>query len=119
MLKWIIIAAISMAIVSSEAAAEPQAGLGIGFAPCSVFNQTNAKDPDWAKNNYLSWAQGFMSGANDKNSDANKPLTDVSAMSFDDQWTYLKAFCAANPSRIFFQGVYSLYMSLPTYTEKQ
>lgn len=54
-MKWTAVAAIVAVLVPAAVAAEPpMAGTGVGGSPCSVFNQINASDPDWAKSHYLS-----------------------------------------------------------------
>ncbi len=114
-MKWTAVAAIAAGIVSAASAAEPpMAGTGVGGSPCALFNQINARDPDWAKSNYLSWAQGFMAGSNDERISQKQPSAIVNSQTSDDQWAYLKNYCGAHPNEPFAEGVLVLYLSLPT-----
>lgn len=116
-MKWWIVAACAAIPVAAWAAPDGQdpnasviVGTGVGTAPCSGFNKMITLDQKWAHDNFMSWAQGFMTGSNFER-DAHRAI--LSATSNDDQWQRLVSYCAAHPDKTFGEGVWGLYLSLP------
>ena len=90
------------------------AGTGVGVSRCALFDEINARDPRWARDNYLSWAQGFMAGLNYERIREKKPTVIVNALTDDELWARLMSYCAANPNDRFAEGAFAQYLSLPT-----
>jgi hypothetical protein len=86
---------------------------GVGNSPCVLFNKILARDPDWTKDNYFSWAQGFMAGSNSERISSKESSYVVNAMTDDDQWKNLTDYCADHPDKPFVLGVMILYLSMP------
>lgn len=79
-----------------------------------MFNKILADDPKWAKDNYYSWAQGFMAGSNSERIHNKQPSVIVNSISEDEKWEKLKGYCKDHPDRSFLEGVLVLFLSLPT-----
>ncbi len=111
-------AAVAACAVSSMAYAKPQLDPNnLGTSSCAKFNKVLVVDPHWTKDNYFSWAQGFMAGADVAAAtiehSAQSRVSDLNAISVDEQWARLTAFCASHPRATFAQGVWVLYLSFP------
>ncbi len=89
---------------------EPLAAVGVGAGPCSKFTQIDKLDPKWARDTFMSWAQGFMAGSNNERSAHDS--VNVNAISEDAQWANLEAYCSDHPNEPFVLGVMVLYLSL-------
>src|ERR1017187_9447709 len=113
MLKWIV-AAVAIGAASPDVPNRQLASTGVGTSPCSLFTQINARDPGWARNNYLSWAQGFMTGENDERIAQKHPSAIVNSKTDDELWADLQNYCNAHPNEPFLKGLMILYLSLPT-----
>jgi hypothetical protein len=116
MLKAFLIAALA----SGAAPAAPSAPFvanGVGTAPCELFNSISSRDPKWAKDNFVSWAQGFMAGSNVERGDQKRPRAIVNTMDEDAIWAKLTSYCQSNPNKPFLMGLMVIYMSLPTVPE--
>ena len=119
MLKWAMAAFVTASLVAGPASGapglapgqKPLAAIGVGATPCGSFNKIYAADPKWANDNFMSWAQGFMSGANAEHPRGRVILNSVSS---EEVWARLSAYCAEHPKNAFEDGVRVLYRSLPT-----
>ncbi|SIO56022.1 hypothetical protein SAMN05443247_08181 [Bradyrhizobium erythrophlei] len=60
---------------------------------------------------FFAWARGFISGWN---ASAEKPIlkVDPTAVRQDDQLKFIRAFCEANPSKLYLAGVFELLSKL-------
>jgi hypothetical protein len=60
---------------------------------------------------FFTWARGFISGWN---ASAEKPIlkVDPAAMRPDEQLKFIRSFCDANPSKLYFEGVMELLAKL-------
>ena len=121
------IATVLLAIASVAHAQEsPLAKIGlsgIGATSCSqVISNYRKKQPEQQKATfgviYLSWAQGFMSGINRGNDALNKPVKNLQAWSPDVQTEHLMEYCDKNASKLFVTSVFSLFYSLPEFSEQ-
>lgn|ERR1700749_81121 len=90
------------------------AAVGVGMSPCSGFNEILGRDPKWAEDNYMSWAQGFMAGANAERGNNKQPSVIVNARSPHEQWEFLISYCKDNPSKPVAEAVMILYLHFPT-----
>ncbi len=119
MLKWAIAAFIATGLFAGpaigaaglEPGQKPLANIGVGATPCGSFNKIYAADPKWANDNFMSWAQGFISGAN---AERGRGRVILNAVSPEEAWARLSNYCAAHPKNAFVDGVMVLYRSLPT-----
>jgi hypothetical protein len=97
---------VSMLLNTKTLAADAE---GIGVRTCEFFlrNQlANASQDDL----WFSWAQGFMSGVNIARLDDTSGAFE--SMSIEKQKVFIQKFCAANPSKRYFEAVVDLYTNL-------
>ena len=87
--------------------------IGRGGASCSQFNQDIKKSQQW-EYIYYSWAEGYMSAINARNSERYGKSLNLLPTSFDGpkQLQYLKTYCAFNPTKSFLVGVMTLFNAL-------
>jgi hypothetical protein len=103
-------AAIALAPVSA-AFAEPAAGLGVGTYTCAEAARAvrNDKELDLI---YFSWAQGWMTGWNLAQMNAELPTVDLNARSLPDQRAFIKSYCASHGDGLYMDAVHQLYLSM-------
>jgi len=97
------------------AAAQPTTRniVGLGATACRQFNAEIAKNPE-SRRDYLSWAQGYMSGillgrppGIDDGLDLNPPTFGLAS-----QLKFIEDYCAGNASMGFADAVEALYKRL-------
>ena len=93
---------------------EQLAANGIGMSPCSGLNEMIGRDPKWSEDTYMSWAQGFMAGANAERVHNKQPSVIVNAKTPHEQWEFLMSYCKDNPSKPVAEAVMILYLHFPT-----
>ncbi len=85
---------------------------GPGLASCRQAAHLEHENPAMA-DGFFAWAEGFMSGLNDKYIAANAAADLLPPnRSQDDQKAFLAKFCAAHPDEPYMQGVWALYLQM-------
>lgn len=113
MSKWVAAALVTASLCSGPAVAatgKPLLATGVGQIACGAFNQIKDADPKAANDNFMSWAQGYMSGLNA----GQARRADLNSIAPDETWKRLADYCTAHPKNTFVQGVMVLYRSLTT-----
>lgn len=89
--------------------------VGIGAVKCHEFATQIVNNPS-ADNEYIAWAQGFMSGALVRAPSGVDTGLDLLPQDFGTlrQKEYIKDFCLQNPQSDFSDAVISLYRTLRT-----
>jgi hypothetical protein len=102
-----------MALASAVPAssAERAAGQGVGTYTCGEAAQAIRRDRQLDLL-YFSWAQGWMTGWNLAQMNANQPTADLNSRSLADQRDFLRAYCALHPSGLYMDAVRQLYLSI-------
>jgi hypothetical protein len=77
---------------------------------CAEIARLRKKSPE-VDALFFTWARGFISGWS---SSAEKPIlkVDPAAMQVDEQLNFIRAFCEANPSKIYWEVVFELMAKL-------
>jgi hypothetical protein len=101
------------AAAPAVASAEPAAGQGLGTYTCGEAAQAIRHDRQLDLL-YFSWAQGWMTGWNVAQMNANQPTADLNSRSLEDQRDFVKAYCALHPSGLYMDAVHQLYLSIAT-----
>jgi hypothetical protein len=102
---------VGMLIQPTSSIAESFAWAGIGAISCGKIAQDYRQNPTQTENVMLTWAQGFMSGANA--SIEHGQYRDLAAMTLDAQKESLKTYCDDHPHAEFIKAVMDLYFKLP------
>jgi hypothetical protein len=103
-------AALALA-VAAPALAEPAAGQGVGTYTCSEASRAIRGDHSLDLL-YFSWAQGWMTGWNLAQMNANLPTVDLTALSLENQRAFIKAYCAQHSNGLYMDAVYKLYQAM-------
>lgn len=116
-LRIAVAALLAVASVSGESPSAHLAG-GVGTISCLMFDALANKDPSWgpsrSRDTFMTWALGFMMGSNLERLGEGRTTAQLDSMSFDEQWSRLRSYCAAHPDQSFAAGVLALYRSLST-----
>ncbi len=99
-------------LAGGRAAAAPNYPVadGPGLATCGQAAHLEHENPAMA-DGFFAWAEGFMSGLNDKYVASNAAADLVPPnRSQEDQKAFLAKFCAAHPDEPYMQGVWALYL---------
>jgi hypothetical protein len=83
---------------------------GAGVRSCAYFLDNYKNDPALTEPLYFSWAQGYMSGLNVARLDDRAGV--FQPMSMDEQRSYIRNFCNANPTKKYLYAVLDLYKTL-------
>ncbi len=102
---------------AAPALAEPAAGQGVGTYTCAEAGRAVRGDHNLDLL-YFSWAQGWMTGWNLAQMNANLPTVDLTALSLENQRSFIKAYCAQHADGLYMDGVYKLYQAMKTSKEK-
>jgi hypothetical protein len=76
---------------------------------CSEFAEFYQKEPSRAESVMFSWAQGYMSGINERGS----PRKNIAGMPLDKQKQSIRVFCDQRPLANVYDAVRDLYLQLP------
>ena len=87
--------------------------VGVGVVACSVFTREVAETPS-VERDYLTWAQGFMSGALMRAPMGVDEGIDLLPSTFplQAQANFLRAFCKDHPDQDYVDAVHALYRHL-------
>jgi len=87
--------------------------IGRGGASCNQFNQDIKQSKQW-EYIYYSWAEGYMSAINARNSERYGKSVNLLPNSFEGpaQLQFLKTYCSFNPNKSFLFGVMTLFEAL-------
>jgi hypothetical protein len=92
--------------------------MGIGSVTCGKFAADFKKLPDTAENLYFTWAQGFMTGQNIFNVSSGSGARNLGATPVEEQEAFLRQYCNDHPLLFYWQGVLTLYLTLPVLRSK-
>jgi hypothetical protein len=84
--------------------------MGIGAMSCGKIADEYRQNPTAWETGMLTWAQGFMSGANVSLSGEYR---DMGALSLDAQKQFLLSYCDQHPMAQFMKAAIELYFKLP------
>lgn len=115
-MKWALLVLVLLAVPASPShAAEPYAVMGLGAGSCGKFAEMSRLDPSQAELDYLSWAQGFMSGLNMQKiiSNVHSITKNLNGISIESQKWMLRKYCNDHPLGEVETAVMQLYFSLP------
>ena len=88
--------------------------MGAGTSTCAFFGQQFKENPQAKAVEYMSWAQGFMTGENALMIATNGLSRDLSAHGgLNGQAVFLQDYCDAHPLLLWFDAVSTLYSQLP------
>ena len=77
---------------------------GFGARECKFLNAHTRPGNGWSENaltqSVMSWVQGFVSGVNVLKMGGEKKFFDLSAISVDEQWTFIVTYCRRNPTKL-------------------
>jgi hypothetical protein len=107
-------AAVAILLLSHGAAAAPNYPVadGPGLATCQQAAHLEHENPALA-DGFFAWAEGFMSGLNDRYVASNAAADLLPPnLSQQQQKDFLAAFCAAHPDEPYMQGVWALYLQM-------
>jgi hypothetical protein len=95
--------------VTSQASADDIMIAGIGSQPCTSLIANILLGDGFAANGftkgYMSWMQGYVSGANAVKINSEKKFFDLSTVSYDEQWAFFVESCRRNPGQPIFAAV--------------
>jgi len=103
--------AATLGLASFPSFAEPAAGQGVGTYTCGEQAQAVRRDRQLDLL-YFSWAQGWMTGWNLSQMNANQPTADLNSRSLADQRDFIRAYCILHPSGLYMDAVHQLYLSI-------
>jgi hypothetical protein len=102
----------ALALLAAAAAhAEPAAGLGVGTYTCAEQAKAVRGDRELDLL-YFSWAQGWMTGWNLAQMNADQPTVDLNTKVLSDQRAFIKTYCANHPAGLYMDAVRQLYLSM-------
>jgi hypothetical protein len=84
--------------------------MGVGATSCGKIADNYRQNPTLWEGLMLTWAQGFMSGAN---TGLNGEYRDLNALSVDAQKQSLLSYCDQHPMAEFIKAAIELYLKLP------
>ncbi len=102
---------------AAPALAEPAAGQGVGTYTCAEASRAIRADRSLDLL-YFSWAQGWMTGWNLAQMNANLPTVDLTALSLENQRAFIKAYCVQHTNGLYMDAVYKLYQAMKSSGEK-
>lgn len=103
--------------LAAPALAEPIAGQGVGTYSCAEAARAIRGDHS-LELLYFSWAQGWMTGWNLAQMNANLPTVDLTALSLENQRAFIKAYCAEHSTGLYMDAVHKLYQAMKPSGEK-
>ena len=81
--------------------------IGYGATSCKVYTQEIENDSSMKKV-FVSWAHGYMSAINARNTTTNDEVDLESVLSLSGQIDFLGNYCKKNPDKLFVFGVMKL-----------
>jgi hypothetical protein len=85
---------------------------GLGATSCGKIAQDYQQNPTHIETAMMTWAQGFMSGAN-AGLLQNGRYRDLAAMTIEAQEASLRSYCDEHPMAEFVKAAADLYFKLP------
>jgi hypothetical protein len=86
---------IALAIMLCASGAESASDMiGVGRAPCSVFNQARAKPDEMV---LMGWITGWLTGFNAARRDEGLPTMDFDKMGYDAMRDFMRTYCDSHP----------------------
>ena len=106
--------AVPVAAVGAEPSDSELVMMGIGTRSCGEFSEAYQSSPQAAEIAYFSWAQGYMSAANNVAANAVGPggtyrNRDLNSMPSVVQQYAIRSYCDQNPLALYFDAVLDLY----------
>jgi hypothetical protein len=115
-----ILIGLSVVCISVANAQEPSNVVaGIGVTTCAEFAERYRENPDSAESRYFSWATGYMTGWNVASFGQKVPVVFLTAMTEDEQKSFLRRFCDQNPQKQYFRAVSTLLGELKRKHERE
>ena len=103
---------LSLSIFVGSAHGDSMLMVGRGGAACSFFLQESSSNHTWGFV-YYSWAEGYMSAINVRNTNSNSDINlSVASLQGPQQLEFLKDYCKKNPDQTFAIAVMNLYSEL-------
>jgi hypothetical protein len=84
---------------------------GVGVISCGKIAQDYQRNPTEIEKVMMTWAQGFMSGANAAY--GKEQYRDLAAMTLEAQEQSLRSYCDEHPMAEFYKAAADLYFKLP------
>ena len=81
--------------------------IGYGATSCEGYTQTTQNN-GFMKHVFVSWAHGYMSAINARNTTTNNDVNLSSALPLSGQINFLTEYCEKNPDKWFLEGVMEL-----------
>ena len=101
--KYWALPAIVLIFSTASAVATPQTVKLLGFEDGSCLAWANSKEDAEQRNQYVSWARGFLSGHNYANQ--SQQVTDVSRATVEN---FIENFCRGKPKAQFTEAAYRM-----------
>jgi hypothetical protein len=101
-------------LVTSQAvpaAAQTAAGQGVGTYTCAEALRDSRRDHN-VELLYFSWAQGWMTGWNLAQMNANQRSANLNARPLADQRAFIATYCGLHPEGLYMDAVHQLYESI-------
>jgi hypothetical protein len=105
--------ALGMLIQPTSSRAADYAYAGIGAISCGEIAKGYRQNPTQIENMMMTWAQGFMSGANMGLTVTEGQYRDLAAMTIEAQEASLRNYCDEHPMAEFLKAAVDLYLKLP------
>jgi hypothetical protein len=86
---------------------------GVGAISCGKLIQDYARIPTQTEGLMITWAQGFMTGANALEIKHSGHYRDLEAMTIEDQQERLRNYCDEHPMAEFVKAAIDLWNKLP------
>jgi hypothetical protein len=86
---------------------------GMGATSCGKVAQDYQRDPNEIEKVMMTWAQGFMSGANLSEMQHGGQYRDLQAMTLEAQESLLRNYCDEHPMAEFIKAAIELYLKQP------
>ena len=106
--------AVPVAAVGAEPSDSELVMMGIGTRSCGEFTGAYQSDPEVVEFAFLSWAQGYMSAANDAVKNAvgrggTYDNRDLNSIPIEVQKYAIRSYCDQNPLALYLDAVLDLY----------
>jgi hypothetical protein len=86
---------------------------GVGATACGKLSQDYQRNPTAVEGAMMNWAQGFMTGANIRESKQSGRYRDLQAMTIEAQQESLRNYCDEHPMAEFIKAAIDLWNKLP------
>jgi hypothetical protein len=86
---------------------------GVGATSCGKLSQDYQRNPTQTEGLMMTWAQGFMSGANASEIKHGGNYRDLQAMTIEAQQESLRNYCDEHPMAEFVKAAIDLWNRLP------